>query len=1600
MKRHIPNLLAVALALTIPCLHANAAFGAEGALRFDFSSRKFAPGGAVKTLLIPPTDSKPVIDGKLGDELWKQAPALTVEPSSGANRPFHLRAAYDSETLYLAVTCDGAPTKAEPAERDANVWTDDCVEIWASSGSGRRRRIYHFIVNAVNAVYDSAAGDRAYNPDWRHATGRTPKGWVLEAAIPRAALGLRRWDRRLPLNVGRNGPTTGYYAWADYGSTGLSALEFQGVRPAAGKVEKPAALAPLPGDVGATLGDALDLRLERTTIPAGERYAEVPFRLRAGETPLGRLRLESTVHALGGGEPLGRAECRPTRLSGRLVLDMRRLGLPKAAVGLTLRDGQRVLGRATVLLSAKAPSVSFRKGERAKILLDPPKGAKPDSVWPVTFGAPFPAGALWDASRVRLVDARGREVPHQKEASGLWGPDGSVKWLRFDALVNPGEGACYVEAAPSTAAAAPAPALALREQGDAVVIDTGASRYVLGKGASPIRQIWRGGRLAATAEGARGLYVVNQKGRLAAASAKGETMEVEARGPVAACVRFEGFYRDAKGKPLARHITRVECFAGRADAKITHTLVMTNDTNKVWFREVGWEFAAAPGASPAAWFGADRDAWDKTQTVPLRGAASGAFMIQDEHYRFAKGKNHSLVAALDPAGKTTAVREGKEMGDWAALLGRDGGVLMGCREAARQHPKEFEIGRSRITLKLYSPRAGEELDFRAPAVAERCNFEGWHKVVVSKRYRDAKWMQRVKKLASNALGWAKTHELWIEALPPAADMRDASRRSFLRSRQVYAHVDPKWLRRTEVMGKLHPRDPERFPDMERVASLALDFQISRDAEFGEYGFMYYGCGPHIGYRGKYPVMKRWKSTYCVREAVWLMYARSADRRIREFAFRTNRGMMDYYMINHDGKRKVKGAFVRTQGGDAGAGDNPSCLPFPWQGGSTLGIATTTHLDPFLWMYHIAGDRRARDVVVNYGEAVKKMLRPHLLRGGRPFQILKAVAQTYTLTWDPTLRAAADTVGDHLYMPGGVTDVTDEKPGGVYYKLTSDLPGLIQIARVFGSRRYYDMALKSAVWRWYVAIPAGLLGYGYTLGYVGPWLYEQNGDPTIAEWLRVRLREAPTQYDPKKGRFIDPHAYCGAYNYLFLRDFPFVQDLLLRTGALKKPVSAWAAYEPFGSETSVFLKKTDKKPITVWLRNFGGKVEVRREDGSALNFPLRYEVGRTQVLIPMEAKNGVYEIVSSETSRSHVAMADEVTAFVIRAPEYWRPFPAETPPRRVFFGVPKGEKEGRIFFERPARLYDPEGKPFGGDVKGWASLPPDKPGTWSFQLTERGLVKVENLPPFFAMRSAERYFTPKVTWDRAEERPEPKAVSKKSGFVPGAIQAKGDQALYVAGRRRFTMPAGPKHRSGDGTVFLPLSEGTIEFFYKPTWSTFDMSSGTTVKLVAVTSRPRGWYLQYHMRPSAGRHYVYNLYGVGWRDGKWKAGTIRCYRRPTLIEKDKWIHVAWTWSREKSRRWGFTSLRMVIYVNGRQGTCYGNGARYSHMTGVTRLLELGSGGAYDELRISDVRRYRRDFEPPSRSREMEPDDHTRALFHFNGDLKGLSASTRTPIQGKLK
>src|SRR6059036_2656214 len=104
------------------------------------------PPEKLKPITIPRFDKPPVIDGKLDDEVWKQAalfkdfyqtqPGDNIAPS----KPTEVMIGYDSKTLYLAFHCYDEPDKvrATVPKRD-EVFGDDNVRVFLDTFNDQRR---------------------------------------------------------------------------------------------------------------------------------------------------------------------------------------------------------------------------------------------------------------------------------------------------------------------------------------------------------------------------------------------------------------------------------------------------------------------------------------------------------------------------------------------------------------------------------------------------------------------------------------------------------------------------------------------------------------------------------------------------------------------------------------------------------------------------------------------------------------------------------------------------------------------------------------------------------------------------------------------------------------------------------------------------------------------------------------------------------------------------------------------------------------------------------------------------------------------------------------------------------------------------------------------------------------------------------------------------------------------------------------------------------------------------------------------------------------------------------------------------------------------
>ena len=153
------------------------------------------PPEKAQPLKMPKFDKPPVIDGKLDDEIWKQAIVLKdfhqVQPGDNIapSKPTEVMLGYDAKFLYVAFHCFDEPDKvrANIPKRD-NIFDDDYVGILFDTFNDGRKA-YEFDFNPLGVQADGIWTDgqnEDFNPDIvMESKGMvTSDGWTVEVAIP------------------------------------------------------------------------------------------------------------------------------------------------------------------------------------------------------------------------------------------------------------------------------------------------------------------------------------------------------------------------------------------------------------------------------------------------------------------------------------------------------------------------------------------------------------------------------------------------------------------------------------------------------------------------------------------------------------------------------------------------------------------------------------------------------------------------------------------------------------------------------------------------------------------------------------------------------------------------------------------------------------------------------------------------------------------------------------------------------------------------------------------------------------------------------------------------------------------------------------------------------------------------------------------------------------------------------------------------------------------------------------------------------------------------------------------------------------------------
>jgi hypothetical protein len=123
-------------------------------------------------------------------------------------------------------------------------------------------------------------------------------------------------------------------------------------------------------------------------------------------------------------------------------------------------------------------------------------GSPPAMESGVSWGVPWPRGAVRKGQSFSLTTADGKALPLQNWPLAYW-PDGSMKWIGFCHRGRPGNSGAFKLARGT--AAAPATAVKVAESGEAIDIDTGKlqCRIPRGRAAFLIDSMTMDGRVVA-----------------------------------------------------------------------------------------------------------------------------------------------------------------------------------------------------------------------------------------------------------------------------------------------------------------------------------------------------------------------------------------------------------------------------------------------------------------------------------------------------------------------------------------------------------------------------------------------------------------------------------------------------------------------------------------------------------------------------------------------------------------------------------------------------------------------------------------------------------------------------------------------------------------------------------------------------------------------------------------------------------------------------------------------------------------------------------------------------------------------------------------------
>jgi hypothetical protein len=152
-------------------------------------------------LLLPFIGKAPIVDGDLGDDVWRKARRLdawtNADGTAGPDLPTESWIGIHGDRLYVAFRA-AEPDLDSLVTHHKALWRNDCIELWFDPDN-RRTSFAHIIITADGQVeakrtipddWGEGLRDESWSPQIVAATGRAEGSWTVELSVTLADLGL------------------------------------------------------------------------------------------------------------------------------------------------------------------------------------------------------------------------------------------------------------------------------------------------------------------------------------------------------------------------------------------------------------------------------------------------------------------------------------------------------------------------------------------------------------------------------------------------------------------------------------------------------------------------------------------------------------------------------------------------------------------------------------------------------------------------------------------------------------------------------------------------------------------------------------------------------------------------------------------------------------------------------------------------------------------------------------------------------------------------------------------------------------------------------------------------------------------------------------------------------------------------------------------------------------------------------------------------------------------------------------------------------------------------------------------------------------------